>query len=96
MQELENNKEQTQLLTKFALSLKAGVLLTGNRSTCALVERPITWLNNCEEKLSPLFMLDQLCFDNIPILYEDRLQFVQPLSRQTKQTARNIPCTNKP
>ena len=104
-QDLGNNflhllsiQEQTQLLTNLALSIKgpllSGLLLTGNRSTFDLVEGPIFWLYTCEEKFSPLYIHEEHCFDNIPILYEDKLQFLRPLSRQTKQMAINIPCTN--
>ena len=59
LQDLENKflhilciQEQTQLLTNLALSIKdpllSGYLLTGNRSTFALVEGPIIWLYSCE------------------------------------------------
>ena len=107
LQDLEKNflhllciQEQTQLLTNLALSIKdpllSGYLLTGNRSTFALVEGPIIWLYTCETKLSPLYIHKDRCYDNIPILYEDKLQFVHPLSRQTKQMTRPIPCKNIP
>ena len=107
LQDLENNflhllciQEQTQLLTNLALSINdpllSGFLLTGNRSTFALVEGPIIWLYTCKTELSPLFIAKDRCYDNIPIFYEDTLQFVHPLSRQTKQIARPIPCKNIP
>ena len=53
-----------KLLTYLELSLKdlmlAGLLLSVNQSTFALVEGPIIWLYTCDESLSPPYIQDDL------------------------------------
>ena len=62
-------------------------------SVVTLAQACVCVMNVCH---FPLYIHEEHCFDTIPILYADKLQIVQPLSRQTKQTARNIPCTKTP
>ena len=39
----------------------------------------IGWLYHCPKRNSPLKVLDQ-CFDRIPIHYDDRTMFVDPIT----------------
>ena len=64
----------------------AGYMLTGNRSTFPETEGSLAWLYYCPQVRSPLHTLNQ-CYDKIPILYEGRMQFVDPITRQTLTNA---------
>ena len=88
--------ERTQILTIMMLAVQnnrlAGYMLTGNRSMFLDTDGSIGWLYHCPKKLSPLKVLDR-CFDRIPIFYEDRTMFVDPITRQTFPIANEIKCS---
>ena len=83
-------QERTQFLTFLMLSLEnprlARYMLTGNRSMFLETEGSVAWLCHCPLRHSPLHAKNQ-CYDRIPILYEGRIQFVDPITRQTHQAA---------
>ena len=35
------------------------------------------------------------CYDRIPVLYKNKVRFIDPVSRQTFTTAKQQPCNNK-
>ena len=86
-------QERTQILTILMLSLEnprlAGYMLTGNRSMFLETDGSLAWLYH-----SPLHTLNQ-CYDWIPILYEDQIQFVDPITRQTHPAANIQNCTDR-
>ena len=54
----------------------------------------VAWLYNCPEFHSPLQILNK-CYNRIPILYEDEIHFVDPISRQTFIEAEEQLCSDK-
>ena len=91
--------ERTQLLTILAMSVKnpqlAGFLLTGNRSTFLYVEGSTAWLYDSPHFISPLYKADK-CFDRIHIHYRETIMYVDPITRQTFNSAIPIECGNNP
>ena len=87
--------ERTQILTIMMLALQntrlAGYMLTGNRSMFLDTDGAVGWLYHCPEKVSPLKVLEK-CFDRIPIFYNGRTMFVDPITRQTFRFANEIHC----
>ena len=88
--------ERTQILTTLMLAVEntrlAGFILTGNRSNFLETDGYVAWLYNCPEFYSPLYVSDK-CFDKIPILYQNEIKFVEPITRQTFSFASEIPCS---
>ena len=60
----------------------AGYMLTGNRSMFLETDGSLAWLYSCPQVRSPRQTPNQ-CYDKIPILYKGKLQFVDPITRQT-------------
>ena len=91
--------ERTQILTILTLSLindrMAGYLLTGNRSNFLETDGTIAWLYTCREHNSPL-IIDEKCFDKIPVDFMGVKRFVDPITRQTFTFASEIACDGGP
>ena len=87
IQLLKNHCEQerAQILTNLMPSLEnprlARYMLTGNRSMFLKTDGSLAWLYHCPLVHSPLHTMNQ-CYDRIPILYEGKIQFVDPITRQ--------------
>ena len=79
-------KERTQIFTFLMLSLEnprlVVYLLTGNRSMFLETHGGLAWLYHCPQVHSPFHTMNQ-CYDQIPIIYEGQIQFVDPITRQT-------------
>ena len=80
--------ERTQILQSLALAVLkipyAGYLLSGNRSNFLDYEENTLWFYTCTKKVSPLYVFeDKLCYKRIPILYKNKVHFVDRLSRRT-------------
>ena len=80
--------ERTQILQSLALAVLkipyAGYFLSGNRSIFIDYEGNILWYYPCTKKLSPLYVFeDKRCYKRIPILYKNKVYFVDTLSRRT-------------
>ena len=54
----------------------------------------LAWLYHCPLVHLPLHTMDQ-CYDRIPILYENQIQFVDPITRQTHPAANLQSCTDR-
>ena len=54
----------------------------------------VAWLYNCPEFHSLLQILNK-CYNRIPILYEDEIHFVDPISKQTFAEAEEQLCSDK-
>ena len=67
----------------------AGYMLTGNRSMFLDTDGAVGWLYHCPKKVSPLKVLEK-CFDRIPIFYNGRTMFVDPITLQTFPFANEI------
>ena len=68
--------------------------LTRNRSMFIKTTVNVARLYNCLEFHSPLQILSK-CYNRIPILYEDAMHFVDPISRQTFTEAEEQLCSDK-
>ena len=60
----------------------AGYMLTGNRSMFLEIDERVAWLQFYPTIHSPHHTINQ-CYDRIPILYKKKIQFVDPITRQT-------------
>ena len=79
--------ERTQILQSLALAVLkipyAGYLLSGNRSNFLDYEGNILWFYTCTKKVSPLYVFEnKRCYKRIPIFYENKVHFVDTLSRR--------------
>ena len=87
--------ERTQMLTILTMALEntrlAGYLLTGNRSMFLDTDGSVAWLYHCPKVRSTLRLMEK-CYDKIPIFYENRVHFVDPITRQTFPSANEISC----
>ena len=89
--------ERTQILQSLALAVLkipyAGYLLSGNRSNFLDYKGNILWLYTCTKKVSPFYVFeDKRCYKRIPILYKNKLLFVDTFSRRTYFWDTAVPC----
>ena len=89
--ELDRTQKQTILMLALQNNRLAGYMLTGNRSMFLDTDGSIGWLYHCPKKNSPLKVLER-CYDRIPIHYNDRTMFVDPITRQTFPFANKVKC----
>ena len=88
LQVLKNQRRQelTQILATLMLSLEsprlAGSTLKGNRSMFLVTDDSLAWLYHCPLVDSPLHTMKQ-CYDQIHIVYEGQIQFVDSITRQS-------------
>ena len=100
IQLLKNQCEQdlTQILTNLLLFLEnprlAGYMPTGNWSVFLETDGSLAWLYHWPPVLLPFHTRNQ-CYDRIPILYEDQIQFFDPITRQTQTAAILQNCTDR-
>ena len=92
--ELERSLKITQLAYSCLSPKLAGFLLTNNRSIFLETIGNIAWLYHCPKFCSPLQVMDT-CYDRIPVLYKNKVRFIDPVSRQTFTTAKQQPSNNK-
>ena len=69
----------------------AGYLLTGNRSMFLDTDGSVDWLYHCPKVRSTLRVMEKY-YDKIPIFYEKRVHFVDPITRQAFLSAEEIFC----
>ena len=72
----------------------AGYILTQNRSMFLETNGNVAWLYHCRKFYSPLQLMDQ-CYNRIPIMYKENIRFVDPITRQTFQSADLQDCSDK-
>ena len=73
-----------------------GYILTGDRSIFVKQEGVnVMKMYKCAKKSSPLYVPQtRECYDKIPILYKNRVQYVHQLTRQTYLCAKKVPCSH--
>ena len=73
-----------------------GYILTGDRSIFVKQEGVnLMKMYKCSKKSSPLYVPQtRECYDKIPILYKNRVQYVHQLTRQTYLWAKKVPCSH--
>ena len=88
--------ERTQLLTTLMLAMQnnrlAGYMITGNRSAFLETDGNVAFIYHCPKFLSPIRVLDR-CTDRIPVFHEEKTYFVDAITRQTFDEAREIDCS---
>ena len=89
--ELDRTQKQMILMQAIQNNCLAGYMLTGNRSMFLDTDGSIGWLYHCPKRNSPLQVLEQ-CYDRIPIHYDGRTMFVDPITRQTYPFANEVDC----
>ena len=92
--ELERSLKNTQLAYSRLSPKMAGFLLTNNRFMFPETNGNIAWLYHCPKFYSPLQEIDT-CYDRTPVLYKNKVRFIDPVSRQTFTTLKQQPCNNK-
>ena len=94
--DLDRDLKQTAfiLLTqKFPL---VGYIITGQRHTFAtLKSQNVISLYQCKVVSSPLYVLENQCFEPIPIYYQIKLQFVDQITRKTFPWSIKAPCKSE-
>ena len=90
--------ERSSILNTLMLSLEsphlAGYILTQNRSMFLETNGNVAWLYHCPKFYSPLQLIDE-CYNRIPIMYKENVRFVDPITRQTFQSADLQDCSDK-
>ena len=73
-----------------------GYILTGDRSIFVKQEGVnVMKMYKCAKKSSPLYVPQtRECYDKIPILFKNRVQYVHQLTRQTYLWAKKVPCSH--
>ena len=71
-----------------------GYTLTSYRSIFLKTNGKVALLYNCPEFHSPLQICNK-CYNRIPVLYEDEIHLIEPISRQTFTEAKEQLCSEK-
>ena len=90
--------ERSMILNTLMLSIEsprlAGYILTRNRSMFSETNGNVAWLYHCPKFYSPLQLMDA-CNNRIPIMYREKIHFVDPITRQTFKWADQQDCFDK-
>ena len=89
--------ERTQILQSLAQAVLkipyAGYLVSGNRSNFIDYEGDLLWYYTCTKKVSPLNVFeDKRCYKRIPIIFKNKVHFVDTLSQRTYFWDTVVPC----
>ena len=89
--------KRTQILQSLAQAVLkipyAGYLVSGNRSNFIDSEGDLLWYYTCTKKVSPLNVFeDKRCYKRIPIIYKNKVHFVDTLSQRTYFWDTVVPC----
>ena len=85
--ELESSLKNTQLAYSRLSPKLAGFLLINNRSMILETNGNVTWLYH-SPKFCSLLQVRDTCYDRLPVLYKNKVRFIDPVSRQTFTTAK--------
>ena len=81
------------LTQKFPL---VGYIITGQRHTFATLKiQNVTSLFQCNVVSSPFYVLENQYFERIPIYYQNKLQFVDQVTRKTFPWSIKAPCKSE-
>ena len=94
--DLDRELKQTAF---FLMTLKfplVGYIITGQRNTFATLKcQNVISLFQCKVVSSPLYVLENQCFERIPIYYQNKLQFVDEVIRKIFPWSIKAPCISK-
>ena len=81
---LDRDLEQTAFILSTKKFPLVAYVITGQRHTFAtLYSSNVFSLFQCKVVLSPLYVLENQCFERIPIFYQNKLQFVDEFTHKT-------------
>ena len=87
--------ERSMILNTLMLSIEsprlAGYI---NRSMVLETNGNVAWLYHYPKFYSPLPLMDA-CYNRIPIIYREKIHFVDPITRQTFKSADQQDCSDK-
>ena len=90
--------ERSMFLNTLMLSIEsprlAGYILTQNRSMFLETNGNVAWLYHCPKFYSPLQLMNA-CYNRIPIMYREKIHFIDPITRQTFKSADQQDCSDK-
>ena len=92
--ELERSMILNTLMLSIEIPRLAGYILTRNRSMFLETNGNVAWLYHCPKFYSPLQLMDA-CYNRIPIMYREKIHFVDPITRQTFKSADQQDCSDK-
>ena len=92
--ELERSMIINTLMLLIESPRLAGYILTRNRSMFLETNGNVAWLYHCPKFYSPLQLIDA-CYNRIPIMYREKVHFVDPITRQTFKWADQQDCSDK-
>ena len=92
--ELERAIKRTNLVYSHSNPRMAGFLLTKNRSMFLETNDNVAWLYHCPQYFSPLQIMEE-CYNRIPIMYQNKIHFVDPITRKTYTSAEERSCVAK-
>ena len=92
--ELERAIKRTNLVYSHSNPRMAGFLLTNNRSMFLETNDNVSWLYHCPQYFSPLQIMDK-CYNRIPIMYLNKIHFVDPITRKAYTSAGKRSCVDK-
>ena len=92
--ELERAIKRTNLVYSHSNPRMAGFLLTNNRSMFLETNDNVAWLYHCPQYFSPLQIMEK-CYNRIPIMYQNKIHFVDPITRKTYTSAEERSCVDK-
>ena len=91
--DLDRNLKQTAFIFLTQKFLLVRYVITGQRHTFATLKSSNVFpLFQCKVVSSPLYVLENQCFERIPIYYQNKLQFVDQFTRKTFSCSIKAPC----
>ena len=93
--ELERAIKRTNLVYSHKNPRMAGFVLTNNRSMFLETNDNLAWLNHCPQYFSPLQIMDNKGYNRIPIMYLNKIHFVDPITRKTYTSAEERSCVDR-
>ena len=94
--DLYRDLKQTAFILLKQKFLLVVYIITGQRHTFATLKiQNVISLFQCIFVLSPLYVLENQCFERIPIYYQNKLQFVDQVTRKTFPWSIKAPCKSK-
>ena len=94
--ELDRDLKRTTFILMTKKFPLVGYIFTGQRHTFAtLKSQNVISLFQCKVVSSPLYVLENQCFERIPIYYQNKLQFVDQGTRKTIPWSIKVPCKSE-
>ena len=94
--DIDRDLKQTAFILLTQKFLLVGYIITGQRHTFAtLKSQNVISLFQCKVVSSPLYVLENQCFERVPLYYQNKLQFVDQVNRKTIPWSIKAPCKSE-